>query len=644
MARKRIGLFMSEITQEFQSACGKAIVDLASLRDMDVFIYASYGSYSSPYGRNLLSEIGKKNIIRLPDYSTFDAIIVLPSTFDITGMEREFYELVRAQAKCPVICLQTGHPDFYTITSDNKNAIYRITRHFIEDHEFTDICYMSGPYKHKDSPERLKGFVEAMRDSGLSIETNTIYEGNYWRNRGGKALDFFMEGRMNYPQAIICANDYMALSIIEELQKRGLRVPEDVCVSGFDDIKEGRDVIPSLTTVCAHPESFADAAFKLLDDLFLGKKSRRDITLPAEIMFRASCGCGKQCESSDVVELNRLLNETEFRLRESGRISADYQNTYDIDSSLSVANYYFYTLGCSTGYICFCDEFDPKFFSTEDDSAFTDEMMLLQIMHADERRQADGVNKKFPRTDILPLQYFETEKPGTYIILPIFYKNMEYGYLVLKAEHGQWVNSVTNTYISTLSSAIENCFYQKKFSRINEITKLSQTDELTGLYNRRGFENALQDMLANADDNTIINICSVDMDNLKHINDTYGHGDGDYALSEISRVLKESLDEGEFCARFGGDEFSVVLKSSRPGRAKEFEQQFRSMLKKASDESGKPYRFHASIGIAQLNERNTSDVVAAMQEADEKMYAQKRAYKLVLSSMKSKQGIDSSSD
>ena len=213
MARKKIALFMSEITQVFQTECGKAIIDMASLHDMDVIIFASYGSYTSPYGRNLLSEIGKKSILQLPDYSSFEAIIALPGSFDINGMDREFYELVKTNASCPVILLQTGHPDFYTISAENRETMYKMTRHFIEVHQFTDICYMSGPYMHKDSPDRLRGFVNAMRDSGLSIEANTIFEGNYWRNRGAKALDFFMQGRRTYPQAIICANDYMALSI-----------------------------------------------------------------------------------------------------------------------------------------------------------------------------------------------------------------------------------------------------------------------------------------------------------------------------------------------------------------------------------------------------------------------------------------------
>lgn len=616
---------MSEITQFFQATCGKAIIDLALLRDMDVIIYSSYGSYTSPYGRNLLSEIGKKNIIHLPDYSSLDAIIALPNTFDIQGMDQEFFSLVRAHAKCPVICLQTGQPDFYTISIENRKSMYAMTRHFIEKHQFTDICYMSGPYQYKDSPERLKGFVEAMRDAGLAIRPNMIYEGNYWRNRGAKALDYFMQDRMTYPQAIICANDYMALSICEELKKRGVRVPEDVCVSGFDGIKEGEDTAPSLSTVTIRPERYAEAAFQILDDLKAGNQPEKNILLSDELHFRASCGCGSQHSLGEIEDIYQILNEKEFLLRESGRITADYQNSYDIDSSLSVATYYFHTLGCDTGYICFCDENDLEF--KTDAKAFSNEMMLLQIMHASNRRQADAVNVRFPRKEILPKKYWETDEAGVYIVLPLFFKNKDYGYLVLSPNKNQWPNSLTNTYVSTLSTAIENCYYQKKFSAINEITKLSQTDELTGLYNRRGFESALQELLIKTPEDVKISIASIDMDNLKKINDVYGHQDGDFALREVSRALKECMNDRELCARFGGDEFSAVLVSSRPGRAEEFIRQFNTELEIATLDSGKPYEFHASIGICELQGRDTSHVITCMQNADEQMYIKKREYK-----------------
>ena len=117
------------------------------------------------------------------------------------------------------------------------------------------------------------------------------------------------------------------------------------------------------------------------------------------------------------------------------------------------------------------------------------------------------------------------------------------------------------------------------------------------------------------------------MDNLKNINDIHGHAEGDYALSEIAKVLTKCLKENEFCARFGGDEFSAVLISDTKGRGEECSSQVISMLEDISSSSGKPFNLHASIGISDLKGRDTNHIVTCMQEADEIMYAHKRAYK-----------------
>ena len=117
------------------------------------------------------------------------------------------------------------------------------------------------------------------------------------------------------------------------------------------------------------------------------------------------------------------------------------------------------------------------------------------------------------------------------------------------------------------------------------------------------------------------------MDNLKAINDIHGHSEGDFALSEIAKALQSSLNENEFCARFGGDEFCAVLISETYGRGDEFEKQIKSRLDEISLTSGKAFKLHASIGVSELKGRDTSHIVTCMQEADEIMYAHKRAFK-----------------
>ena len=628
---------MSEITQFFQKSFGTALTKAARERDMDLIIYASYGSYSCPYGRNLLSEIGKKNIIYLPDYSSFDAIIVLPNTFDILGMDTEFFELVRKHATCPVICLQNDfsekYPEFYSITVENTETMYSMTKHIIEKHGFTDICYMSGPFDSKDSPDRLKGFRLAMEEAGLKIDSNTIYEGNYWTNRGAQALDHFMNGRMTYPQAIICANDFMALSVCDELKKRGLRIPEDVAVTGVDGIREGRKYDPPLTTITIRPKNYAEAAIRIIDSIFSGGQPDHVVKVADEILLRNSCGCHeeKPFRNDETDEDLRIFPDNEFLLREAGRITGDYQNRYDIDNSLSVASFYFPALESEKGFLCFCDDTDPAQVSMEPNQTFTDEMTLMQIMRADSRMYPEKLDKRFNRADILPPEYFETDQPETYIIFPLYYKTKEYGYLVLNPSPGEWPNALTDTYTNALSSALESNYYQKQIMEFADIKKLSETDPLTGLYNRRGFENGLSDLLATSENETSseinISIVSIDMDNLKAINDVYGHSEGDFALRTLADTLKSCIAEGEVCARFGGDEFSAILITGKPDRIREFTDGFDCLLAKASETSGKPYPIHASVGISTLKGRNTKDIFACMQAADESMYSNKRNYK-----------------
>ena len=623
MQRKKICIFMNEIVQNFQQEFGKFFSFLANREGIDVFIYTSYGSYSCPYGRNLLSEIGKKNIIYLPDFSVFDAIVALPNSFDINGMDTELFDLIRKKATCPVFCLQSGPSDFKTITIDNKNTIKELTEHFIKVHGFKKIYYMSGPFSSKDSPDRLAGYKEAMEEAGLEVLPNYIYEGNYWINRGKKAMDHFLAGTDEYPEAIICANDYMALSICDELKERGKSVPEDVAVTGVDGIVEGADYTPSLTTVVVEPEKYALKLLDLIKYEWNNVEVPNITSIPEKIIYRASCGCGEQVAVSHAKAIKRL-GITEVLLREAGRITADYQNDYDLDNALSVADFYFHTLECDKGYVCLCNEDESHMSRVERNKVFPGRMILKQEMHIDREKKADILNIEFDRRDILPSEVLDTEFAYTYILYPLHFKSREYGYLVLVPSLDQWANSLTCTYINTLSNAIENSFYDKQFKSLSEAKKMSQTDPLTGLNNRRGFEEGLAKILSDDTGDRKIFIVSIDMDELKQINDMYGHAEGDFAITTLAGALSSSLNEDEICARFGGDEFMAVLVSESDQRKTEFETGFRARLEEETEKMDKPFKLGASIGIAELKDGNTSQIIICMQNADRLMYDDKR--------------------
>ena len=121
-----------------------------------------------------------------------------------------------------------------------------------------------------------------------------------------------------------------------------------------------------------------------------------------------------------------------------------------------------------------------------------------------------------------------------------------------------------------------------------------------------------------------ISIVSIDMDGLKQINDTYGHAEGDLALTSLANALSVSLNSNEICARFGGDEFIAVLVSEGQDRKEEFKNAFIKKLAELSDSLNKSYRVEASIGICDLEDGSTEQVISCMQKADQAMYSEKK--------------------
>lgn len=85
----------------------------------------------------------------------------------------------------------------------------------------------------KEGRERYNAYRDAMEEQGIPVCDNQIYHGNYNRESGRKAVEQFM--KYNMPQAIVCANDAMAIGAMERLQQNGYRIPEDVIVTGFDN-------------------------------------------------------------------------------------------------------------------------------------------------------------------------------------------------------------------------------------------------------------------------------------------------------------------------------------------------------------------------------------------------------------------------
>ncbi len=153
---------------------------------------------------------------------------------------------------------------------------------------------------------------------------------------------------------------------------------------------------------------------------------------------------------------------------------------------------------------------------------------------------------------------------------------------------------------------------------------LSLKDDLTGLYNRRGFFALAEQGLKNAQRmRTEMLLIFGDLDNLKGINDTFGHKEGDQALVDTSQILKETFRESDIIARIGGDEFVILAMNSFETSAEKLIQRLKKVLKDNHRQTKRAYTLSLSLGVAFFDPRNPCSIDALLAQADKLMYENK---------------------
>ncbi len=235
-------------------------------------------------------------------------------------------------------------------------------------------------------------------------------------------------------------------------------------------------------------------------------------------------------------------------------------------------------------------------------------------------------------------KYTSYDRRRTLVLTPLFTNNIQYGLFVGEID----VSNFSNVYPNTLQLATSLNFIslmkqqlsaQKKLKHsadeLNEknalLNKLSITDSLTGINNRRGVMDSIKRQVnfqLNSGKQAML--VFADMDNLKQVNDVFGHKDGDFALKSIANILTDSFDEGDIVGRLGGDEFIAFAFLDNPAKPDNIRNAIREASKKLNDTCGKPYYIDMSLGICTFVCSPNLNVEEMLHHADDALYESKK--------------------
>lgn len=227
--------------------------------------------------------------------------------------------------------------------------------------------------------------------------------------------------------------------------------------------------------------------------------------------------------------------------------------------------------------------------------------------------------------------FFSPDRRRTAVISPLFLNEEQYGIIVseLEFDYFPYIYSIIPQIcaaikLTKLVGQLERSLDAEQY-RNSLLNRISMSDELTGIYNRRGFYEFANNLLkAPENEGKRAALIFGDLDNLKKINDTFGHDEGDYAIKTAASFMKSCFRQTDVVARIGGDEFAAFAVCEDRNIIASIPRRIKNMAALNNIRSTKPYNVTISVGLFELICSSDKDVQSYMDKADTALYADKK--------------------
>ena len=633
-----IAVIVSTLDEEYQGGILSGIRRFASENQITLSIFAAFANI----GSDLSHDIGEYNIFSLANLKRFDGVILLINTIQDAGSLEDVLERVR-NAGIPAVCIDKDVDDFDCICIDNEAAMYAMVEHFIVKHGFTKINYVSGPEDNVESRQRLKAYRKAMEDHGILVEEERIYRGHFTSKDGADAVQQFMRSANGLPECIVCANDNMAVAAVNMLIQCGVRVPEDVTVSGFDNTLNAQNYSPALTSVKRPLRRVGRLACEKILARINGENVEHMTVLDTECCFSQSCGCNT----------TPLMDQSEFRRHNysvleffmadislSSRIASALAECDNLEDFAAELGRFVPEFQCEEFYLCLCDSWKQGIMADE-----TSDHYLMHIL-SPEHYITQGFGEvvqvplacqngewismpDFSVEEMLPGLFNADNPPGCYYFMPLHFRERTMGYVVIRNSSFPYASKLFHNCIMDIANALENV---RKIICLDRVTRklnnLYTKDSLANINNRNGFRINTQQLYQYCiEHQEPVMLMFLDMDGLKQINDNYGHKAGDTAIAAMADVLRQVCTGGEVCCRFGGDEFIIFAGKYSEDEAKGLSERILALLEEKNEKEKYPYRLATSLGYYLTVPQPDMNLFQLVTMADNIMYEQKKKKK-----------------
>lgn len=622
---KKIGVFISHIYGPFQSELCQEIIDKASSYGYLVDIFSSNDGEN--FGNN---KVGENSILRIPNFEKYSGIIFASGTYPVPDLKNQIYKKLKKHCSCPVIEVNQINAMFPSVILDNDSTIVEIIEHLVLIHNYKRICFLGNSIETDFSNNRYNYYVRTLKEHNIPMSKYDYYCCSYSDEDIDKSIDFFFSEEKK-PDAIICYNDRMALNLMLLLIKRGYHVPDDIAVIGFDTLEFGQNFNPTLTSVTFPIKKLGDTAVENLLKLINGETVPFTTYVKAELSVGGSCGCQNHTKKEPIFYSHQLLtqiNSMEQFIIEDINMSSTLHGVTDLDEGIDLlAKYVKLIDNCKEFYLCLYNNWDSvsshirKITYTEDEEKDTDSI-LLKLAIKDGKRLHEC---SFSSQDTLP-DYIYRKSNSAYIYSPLFFNELEFGYIVLSYKDNRLSYRFNFTlWLMNVNNILKHiCDTKQMGLLVSRLETLYQKDELTGHLTSYSFHHMANQMVAKAQENeeTVMAI-AFDLDGERSILKDFGYEELNFAIQVVGHALDNAMDENFLCARMVGSKFYILACGYEKETAIEFIGKVQEYIKNYNKLQTKKYIISVSSGYSIKEADSTFYFKELIEDAEKIMYKEK---------------------
>ena len=286
--RPRLGALIRRVSDEYMTWSG--MINAAARNDADLLIFAG-GSLDLPVpyeeqANRLYDLVGPANV---------DGLLVNSDLLGHFSGPEKMATFVDGFASLPRVKFEDPTPGVPTLIVDFYHGMYEVVSHLVEVHSCKRIAFIKGSEKSHSGHRRYQGYCDALADHGIELDENLIVPGGMWPPAGKEGVRRLLDGRRLRPgtdfDALAVVNEFVALDALAELQERGVRIPQDITFTAFDNMQEAVSVTPPLTTANLPVHEMGEWSIETLLAMLRDEEVPPVTVMPAKLVVRQSCGC-----------------------------------------------------------------------------------------------------------------------------------------------------------------------------------------------------------------------------------------------------------------------------------------------------------------------------------------------------------------